>query len=126
MSLSLHSTTENVGGGRRSGSDASNSSSSRSWPVKSSIGLMSRKVSAKPVSRNQRNESRWTAIRSGRGRTSSRLEKETRSRMAGREAKNHSFTSASERPWAGARVHRECRQEKRGGHGRDKNTGGDA
>src|SRR5947209_2688460 len=85
MSFSLQSSTENFGGGRRSGSDASNSSSRRSWPVKSSMGLMSRNVSASPLSRNQRNESRWTALRSGSGRTSPRLEKENRSRVTGRD-----------------------------------------
>ena len=41
MSFSLHSSTENFGGGRRSASVGSNSSSRLSWPVKSSIGLMS-------------------------------------------------------------------------------------
>ena len=41
MSFSLHSSTVNFGGGRRSGSVGSNSSSRLSWPVKSSIGLMS-------------------------------------------------------------------------------------
>ena len=79
MSFSLHSSTGNLGGGRRSGSVGSNSSSRRSWPVKSSIGLMSAKVSARPWSRNQWNESRWMAMRSGSGRTSSRLANEKRS-----------------------------------------------
>src|SRR5205085_11692576 len=76
--------TENFGGGRRSGSDASNSSSSLSWPVKSSMGLMSAKVSDRPRSRNQSNEARWMAIRSGRSRTWSRLAKEKRSRATER------------------------------------------
>ena len=48
MSFSLHSSTENFGGGRRSSSSGSNSSSSWSVSVKSLIGLMSRKVSARP------------------------------------------------------------------------------
>ena len=48
MSFSLHSSTENFGGGRRSSSSGSNSSSSWSVSVKSLIGLMSRKVSASP------------------------------------------------------------------------------
>src|SRR5579883_2923742 len=90
MSFSLQSSTENLGGGRRSGSSGSNSSSRRSCPVKSSIGLMSRKVSASPFSRNQRNESRWMAIRSGSGSTSSRLAKEKRSGLTEREGKAYS------------------------------------
>ena len=49
MSFSLHSSTENFGGGRRSSSSGSNSSSSWSVSVKSLIGLMSRKVSARPL-----------------------------------------------------------------------------
>ena len=56
MSFSLHSSTENFGSGRRSSSSGSNSSSSWSVSVKSLIGLMSRKVSARPFSRNQSNE----------------------------------------------------------------------
>src|SRR5579864_5625893 len=80
MSFSRHSSTENLGGGRRSWSSGSNSSSSRSWPVKSSMGLMSWNVSARPRSRNHWNESRWMEMRSGRGRTSSRLANEKRSR----------------------------------------------
>src|SRR3954469_15604110 len=87
MSFSLHSSTVNLGGGRRSGSLASNSSSSRSWPVKSSMGLISRNVSARWTSRNFLNESRCTAIRSGSGRTSSRLAKENRSRATERAGK---------------------------------------
>ena len=75
MSFSLHSSTENFGGGRRSGSVGSNSSSRLSWPVKSSIGLMSLNVSASPRSRNHWKESRWMATRSGNGRASSMLAK---------------------------------------------------
>src|SRR6516165_6371702 len=85
MSFSLHSSTENFGGGRRSASDGSNSSSRLSWPVKSSIGLMSLKASARPLSRNHRNESRWIAIRSGSGRASLMFAKETRSGLRDRE-----------------------------------------
>src|SRR5207302_4477957 len=48
------------------------------------MGLMSPKVSASPWSRNHLNESRWMAMRSGRARTSSRLAKEKRSRVAER------------------------------------------
>ena len=48
MSFSLHSSTVNLGGGRRSSSSGSNSSSSCSVSVKSLIGLMSRNVSARP------------------------------------------------------------------------------
>ena len=65
MSFSLHSSTENLGGGRRSSSFGSKSSSSIKVSVKSLMGLMSRNVSASPSSRNQRKDSRWTAIRSG-------------------------------------------------------------
>jgi hypothetical protein len=66
MSFSLHSSTENFGGGRRSSSSGSNSSSRRSVPEKSSIGLMSRKVSARPVASSHSKESRWMEMRSGR------------------------------------------------------------
>ena len=76
MSFSLHSSTENFGGGRRSSSSGSNSSSSCRVSVKSLIGLMSRKVSARPCCRNHSNESRWMAIRSGSSRTSSRFANE--------------------------------------------------
>ena len=48
MSFSLHSSTENLGGGRRSSSVGSNSSSSCSVSLKSLMGEMSRKVSARP------------------------------------------------------------------------------
>ena len=58
MSFSLHSSTENFGGGRRSWSLGSNSKMSLSEPEKSSMGLMSRKASAKPLSRNHWKESR--------------------------------------------------------------------
>src|ERR1700722_19629904 len=85
MSFSLHSSTENLGGGRRSGSEGSNSSSKLSWPVKSSIGLMSPNASARPLSKNHWNESRWTEIRSGSGRASSIFAKETRSGLRDRE-----------------------------------------
>src|SRR5579875_767128 len=95
MSFSLHSSTENLGGGRRSGSSGSNSKINLSWPEKSSIGLMSRKASASPLSRNHLKESRCTEIRSGSGRTSSRLAKLSRSRCAGRDAdKDYSLVSA--------------------------------
>src|SRR5215211_869504 len=85
MSFSLHSSTENLGGGRRSSSSGSNSSSSWSVSVKSLMGLMSWNASARPRWRNQLKESRWMAIRSGSSRTSSRLANEYRSREAGRE-----------------------------------------
>src|SRR5579884_20627 len=90
MSFSLHSSTENLGGGRRSGSLGSNSSSSRRVPVKSSMGLMSAKVSARPSFRKSSKESRWMATRSGRARTSSRLAKEKRSGVLEREGKGYS------------------------------------
>jgi len=76
MSFSLHSSTVNFGGGRRSSSVGSNSSSRLSVSVKSLIGEMSRKVSARPCSTNQSNDSLWTAIRLGRSRTSSRFANE--------------------------------------------------
>src|SRR6516162_6040770 len=85
MSFSLHSSTENFGGGRRSASVGSNSSSRLNCPVKSSIGLMSLKASARPLSRNHWNESRWIAIRSGRGRASLMFANETRSGLRDRE-----------------------------------------
>src|SRR5579875_1793912 len=78
MSFSLHSSTENLGGGRRSGSFGSNSSSRLSWPV------MSSNASARPLSKNHWKESRWTAIRSGSGRASSMLAKDTRSGLRDR------------------------------------------
>src|ERR1700735_1240068 len=78
MSFSLHSSTENFGGGRRSASVGSNSSSRLSCPVKSSIGLMSLKASANPLSRNHWKESRWIEMRSGSGSASSMLAKDTR------------------------------------------------
>src|SRR5579864_5270700 len=85
MSFSLHSSSWNLGGGRRSGSDGPYSSSRLSWPVKSSIGLMSANASARPLSKNQRNESRWMAIRSGRRNTSSRFANEKRSGLFDRD-----------------------------------------
>src|SRR5579863_6642694 len=87
MSFSLHSSTENFGGGRRSMSFGSNSRISFREPEKSSMGLMSRNVSASPWSRNHLKESRWMEMRSGSGRTSSRLAKEKRSRDAERDGK---------------------------------------
>ena len=48
MSFSLHSSTENLGGGRRSSSSGSNSSSSCRVSVKSLMGEMSAKVSFRP------------------------------------------------------------------------------
>src|SRR5258708_35241941 len=110
MSCALHSSTLNLGGGRKSMSSGSNSSSKRSWPVKSSIGLRSRKVSARPRSRNQANEARWTAIRSGRGRTSSRLANENRSRVEARDAKAYS----SKRERGGSTGARQQSRQKRG------------
>ncbi len=76
MSFSLHSSTENFGGGRRSSSSGSNSSSSCSASEKSLIGLMSRKVFARPSFRNQSKDSRWMAMRSGSSSGSTRLANE--------------------------------------------------
>src|SRR5438105_6146411 len=102
MSVSLHSSTENLGGGRRSWSSGSNSRRSFRLPVKSSIGLMSRKVSARPLSRKSLKESRWMAMRSGSSRTSSRLANEKRSLDAERDGKGLLLRRAG--------------RERRGGH----------
>ena len=59
MSFSLHSSTENLGGGRRSSSNGSNSSSSCRDSEKSLIGLMSRNVLASPSLRNHSKLDRW-------------------------------------------------------------------
>ena len=79
MSRSRHSSSECFGG-----SKTWSASSSFSWPVKSSIGEMSRRTSATPSSRNHSNDLRWTAMRSGRARTSRSLPNEKRSRDARR------------------------------------------
>src|SRR5439155_1503141 len=79
MSRSRHSCSECLGG-----SKTWSASSSLSWPVKSSIGEMSRRTSATPSSRNHWNDSRWTAMRSGSWRTSRSLAKDRRSRDARR------------------------------------------
>src|ERR1035438_10877944 len=84
MSFALHSSIENLGGGRRSGSVGSKSSFRLSWSVKSSIGLMSPNVSARPRSRNHWKESRWMATRSGSGSASSMLANEKRSGLLDR------------------------------------------
>ena len=76
MSFSLHSSTVNFGGGRRSSSKGSNSSSRLSVSVKSLIGEMSRKASARPCSTNHWNDFRGMAMRSGSSRTSSRFANE--------------------------------------------------
>ena len=81
MSFSLHSSTENLGGGRRSSSSGSNSSSSCNVSVKSLMGEMSAKVSFRPCSRNHWKDSRWIATRSGSGKASSMFANEYRSRM---------------------------------------------
>src|SRR6266508_5047865 len=90
MSFSLHSSTENLGGGRRSSSNGSNSSSSCSDSEKSLIGLMSRNVLAKPSFKNHSKLDRWMAMRSGSSRGSTRLANEYRSRDVGAVATNHS------------------------------------
>ena len=100
MSRSRHSSSEYFGG-----SKMWSESSSLSWPVKSSIGEMSARTSATPCSRNHSNDSRWTAIRSGRSSTSWSLENDRRSRDA--EVAN---VTPSSRKWAGLR-------------GRDRGTG---
>ena len=79
MSRSRHSSSECLGG-----SKTWSVSSSLSWPVKSSIGEMSRSTSATPSSRNQRNESVCTSMRFGRSLTSRSFEKDRRSRDARR------------------------------------------
>src|SRR5205814_8130368 len=68
------------------------------------IGLMSRNVSASPWWRNHSKDSRWIAIRSGRGRASSRLANEYRCREAVREGKETYFPckgSGRMAPWLG-------------------------
>src|SRR4029453_17794930 len=52
MSFSLHSSTENLGGGRRSSSSGSNSNSSCNVSLKSLIGEMSWNASALPSCKN--------------------------------------------------------------------------
>src|SRR5262249_60187443 len=74
-----HSSSECFGG-----SKTWSESSSFSVPVKSASGEMSERTSGIPSSRNHWKESRWTAMRSGRSRTSARLEKDRRSRDARR------------------------------------------
>src|SRR3954454_7034885 len=86
MSFSLHSSTVNFGGGRRSSSSGSNSNSSWRASEKSLIGEMSRKVSANPSLRNHSKLSRCTAMRSGSSNGSPRLANEYRSRETEREA----------------------------------------
>ncbi|SRR5688572_29780219 len=90
MSFSLHSSTENLGGGRRSSSSGSNSSSSWRVSVKSLIGLMSLKVSARPWCRNHSKLRRWMAMRSGSSSGSTRLANEYRSRRVEREDNGYS------------------------------------
>src|SRR5690625_4460565 len=85
MSRSLHSSTVNLGGGRRSSSVGSNSSSRFRVSLKSVIGEMSRNVSASPFSRNHSKDSLWMAMRSGRDKASSRVANEYLSRMVGKE-----------------------------------------
>src|ERR1700731_3646011 len=118
MSFSLHSSTENFGGGRRSASVGSNSRISLSDPEKSSMGLMSRKVSARPCSRNHLKESRWMEMRSGSGRTSSRLAKEKRSRETGRDGKGLLLKQGGCGCRAGARQLAAERQGAQGGRAR--------
>jgi hypothetical protein len=50
-SFSLHSSTMNLGGGRKIRVTRVNLRSSRSWPAKASIGLMSRNASSRPCSK---------------------------------------------------------------------------
>src|SRR5579862_1786817 len=104
MSFALQSSIENFGSGRRSTSVGSKSSFRRSWPVKSSIGLMSAKVSASPRLRNQPNESRWTATRSGSSRTSSRFAKEKRSGVRKRDGNRSLLANANRAGSAGSRT----------------------
>src|SRR3954453_617787 len=97
MSFSLHSSTVNFGGGRRSSSSGSNSNSSWRASEKSLIGEMSRKVSANPSLRNHSKLSRCTAMRSGSSNGSTRLANEYRSRETEREA----TATPSRRPGGG-------------------------
>jgi hypothetical protein len=77
MSFSLHSSTVNLGGGRRSSSFGSNSSSSWRVSVKSLIGEMSRKACRPgPCSRNQLERLSLDGDQIGSSRTSSRFANE--------------------------------------------------
>src|SRR5438105_4502302 len=98
MSFSLHSSSEYFGG-----SNSGSASSSFREPVKSSIGEMSVRVSAIPSSRNQVNESRCTATRSGSGMTSRSFANEKR-RRAARRAKASLLTKTRRRPSRGEEV----------------------
>src|SRR6476620_10193769 len=95
MSFSLHSSTENLGGGRGSSSVGSNSSSSCSVSLKSLMGEMSRKVSARPWLRNHSKLSRWMAMRSGSWSGSARLANEYRSRVVERAGNGYSSLGAN-------------------------------
>src|SRR5215212_5137109 len=95
MSFSLHSSTENLGGGRRSSSVGSNSSSSCNVSLKSLMGEMSRNVSARPWLRNHSKLSRWMAMRSGSWSGSARLANEYRSRMVERAGNGYSSLGAN-------------------------------
>src|SRR5262245_39492625 len=97
MSFSLHSSTENLGGGRRSSSSGSNSNSSCRVSVKSLMGEISANVSFRPSWRNQSKDFRWIAIRSGSGRASSMFANEYRSRMR---VDNESLLNGFGRPCA--------------------------
>ena len=118
MSFSLQSSSVNLGGGRRSSSFGSNSSSRESVSVTSVIGLRSEKVPDRPCSTSQSNDSICTAIRSGSSRTSSRLPNEYLSRTRGRDDTSNSWpglraTGMRER----AKQRREICTTSRGDHG---------
>ena len=84
VDFSRHSSTVNLGTGRRSGSSGSNSKRSSSCPEKSVIGLMSSNAFASPCNKNELKLSRWTAIRSGSGSVSSKSANEKRSGLMDR------------------------------------------
>jgi hypothetical protein len=77
MSFSLHSSSSNLESSKRC---------PRNWsarlPVKSSIGEISLRISFRPSLRKLSNDSFWTAIRLGGGRTSASFAKVRRSRSA--------------------------------------------
>ena len=99
MSFSLHSSTENFGGGRRSSSSGSNSSSSCSVSLKSLIGRMSRNVSARPWFRNH---SKLLALDGDEiGQVERLREVGERVTLTGRRARGHADSSVCWCGWGG-------------------------
>src|SRR6516165_6857401 len=74
------------------------------------MGLMSLKASARPLSRNHWNESRWMAIRSGRGSASVMFANETRSGLRDREDNGQLLPGGKRRAGAVLRGRGNCGQ----------------